>query len=150
MKTPSTMTLDELRAETENAHCIHCGLGRDLDHSGCGTKIPSHTPGPWATGFWDDGNVEPHVEMVSVISPKSKHMNTEICAMRIKGKGLANATLIAAAPEMLMALKAVLVMVEKALPKFNWGASALDAQAIRLLNETPGHVRRAILKAEGK
>jgi len=31
-----------------------------------------------------------------------------------------------------------------ALPKFNWGASALDANAIRLLNEVPGIVAAAL------
>jgi hypothetical protein len=31
-----------------------------------------------------------------------------------------------------------------ALPKFNWGASALDADAIRLLNEVPGKIGRAL------
>lgn len=34
-------------------------------------------------------------------------------------------------------------LFEEALPKFNWGASALDANAIQLLNETPGLVRHA-------
>jgi hypothetical protein len=32
----------------------------------------------------------------------------------------------------------------EALPKFNWGASCLDANAIRLLNEVPATVTRAI------
>lgn len=36
----------------------------------------------------------------------------------------------------------------KALPKFNWGASALDAQAIRLLNEVPGEVRAALKEVQ--
>ena len=30
------------------------------------------------------------------------------------------------------------------LPKFNWGVSALDANAIQLLNEVPGEVRAAL------
>jgi hypothetical protein len=28
-------------------------------------------------------------------------------------------------------------LVDEALPKFNWGASALDAEAIQILNEAP-------------
>lgn len=32
----------------------------------------------------------------------------------------------------------------EALPKFNWGASALDAHAIQLLNEVPGDVAAAL------
>jgi hypothetical protein len=35
-------------------------------------------------------------------------------------------------------------MIDKALPEFNWGASALSADGIRLLNETPGVVNAAI------
>ncbi len=31
-----------------------------------------------------------------------------------------------------------------ALPRFDWGKSALDAEAITLLNETPGKVREAL------
>lgn len=33
---------------------------------------------------------------------------------------------------------------EQALPKFNWGASVLDAPAITLLNEVPGKVTAAL------
>lgn len=39
------------------------------------------------------------------------------------------------------ALAAANRLFEEALPKFNWGASALDANAIRLLNEVPAKVR---------
>jgi len=42
------------------------------------------------------------------------------------------------------ALKAADRLFKEALPKFNWGASFLDANAIQLLNEVPGQVRRAI------
>lgn len=35
-------------------------------------------------------------------------------------------------------------LFEETLPKFNWGASALDANAIQLLNEVPGEVRAAL------
>lgn len=35
-------------------------------------------------------------------------------------------------------------LFDEALPKFNWGASCLDANAITLLNEAPIAVRRAI------
>ena len=40
-------------------------------------------------------------------------------------------------------------LVDEALPKFNWGASVLDANAIGLLNDVPGEVRklRADLRA---
>ena len=35
-------------------------------------------------------------------------------------------------------------LFKEALPKFNWGASALDANAIRLLNEVPGEVDKVL------
>lgn len=56
----------------------------------------------------------------------------------------ANARLIVQAPAMLAALVAVKQLVNEALPKFNWSASALDANAIRLLNDVPLIVQRAI------
>jgi hypothetical protein len=39
-------------------------------------------------------------------------------------------------------------MIDHALPKFNWMASALDAKAIELLNVTPTAVRLALSKYE--
>lgn len=37
-------------------------------------------------------------------------------------------------------------MIDEALPKFDWGASFLDADAIRLLNEAPIAVNIALKK----
>lgn len=59
----------------------------------------------------------------------------------------ANARLIAAAPELLEALIAAKAMIDIALPQFDWGRSSLSAEAIGLLNDTPGIVKRAIAKA---
>lgn len=42
------------------------------------------------------------------------------------------------------ALLACQRLFKEALPQFNWGASALDADAIRLLNETPAKVAAAL------
>lgn len=47
----------------------------------------------------------------------------------------------------LKALKAAERLFKEALPKFNWGASALDANAIRLLNEVPDIVSDAIARS---
>ena len=55
--------------------------------------------------------------------------------------------LIEAAPDLLTALERSLRLFNEALPKFNWGASALDANAIKLLNEVPSEVSAAIAKA---
>lgn len=35
-------------------------------------------------------------------------------------------------------------LIDEVLPKFNWGASALDVNAIQLLNEVPGEVNQAL------
>jgi hypothetical protein len=51
--------------------------------------------------------------------------------------------------ELLEALKQTQRLIDEALPKFNWGNSALDANAISLLNSVPLAVNAAIAKAEG-
>ena len=50
--------------------------------------------------------------------------------------------------EMIVALRASERLFLEALPKFNWGASCLDANAIELLNTVPAKVKLAIEKAE--
>ena len=52
--------------------------------------------------------------------------------------------------EMLNALKAAERLFKEAHPKFNWGASFLDANAITLLNNVPIQVRNAIERAEAQ
>lgn len=42
------------------------------------------------------------------------------------------------------ALKLALRMCDEALPKFNWGASFLDANAIQLLNTVPAAIKKAL------
>lgn len=46
------------------------------------------------------------------------------------------------------ALEAAQRLFKEALPKFNWGASFLDANAIQLLNEVPAKVNAAIRAAK--
>ena len=48
------------------------------------------------------------------------------------------------------ALQAAQRLFKEALPKFNWGASFLDANAIQLLNEVPAKVNAAIDAAKGE
>lgn len=50
-------------------------------------------------------------------------------------------TLLDAAEEALVSAQK---MIDVALPKFNWGASFLNAEAIQLLNETPREVTEAL------
>ena len=45
--------------------------------------------------------------------------------------------------EVLRIVERAIEMCEQAHPKFNWGASALDAAAITLLNEVPSELQRA-------
>jgi hypothetical protein len=51
--------------------------------------------------------------------------------------------------ELVEALEAMKQLIDVALPCFNWGASALSAEAITLLNEVPGKVDDALAKARG-
>lgn len=46
--------------------------------------------------------------------------------------------------EIVRALERADRLCKEALPKFNWGASALDANAIALLNEVPIEIRAAL------
>ena len=48
------------------------------------------------------------------------------------------------------ALQAAQRLFKEALPKFNWAASFLDANAIQLLNEVPAKVNAAIDAAKGE
>lgn len=57
---------------------------------------------------------------------------------------------LAATQEMKAALARAERLFKEALPKFDWGKSALDDNAIALLNEVPGEVVKALAKAEGK
>lgn len=46
--------------------------------------------------------------------------------------------------ELRAAAERAMRLFDEALPKFNWGASFLDANAIRLLNEVPAEVAAAL------
>lgn len=62
---------------------------------------------------------------------------------------VANAHIAAAGADMFDALLAAKRLIDEALPKLDWGKSALDANAIQLLNQVPGEVNRALAKAKG-
>lgn len=99
--------------------------------------MPKHTPGEWKVGEYEDGNVTPHVKMIMVVAPKSKNFVQEICCFPVKGKGRANALLIAAAPDLLEALKGVLAYEDDPPPVGSRGEEIYLA------------ARAAISKAEG-
>ena len=52
------------------------------------------------------------------------------------------------AEPLVVALRRAKRLFDEALPHFNWGASALDANAMALLNEVPGEVGAALSAAE--
>ena len=52
--------------------------------------------------------------------------------------------------ELEAALLAAQELFEKALPKFNWGASCLDNKAIKLLNDVPIIVGKALAKFDAR
>ena len=100
-----------------------------------------HTPGPWALKQDAMGRV--------VIASVSAPPRTVGEIGNVYRSNFANARLMVASPEMLSALRAAAELIDYALPKFDWGKSALDGRAIQLLNEVPMTVRAAIAKATG-
>lgn len=101
------------------------------------------SPGPWVAQGRDHLEVMgPDFGIVTLDAPKNDREAYEAAQ--------ADARLIAAAPDMLAALRCAERLINEALPKFDWKRSALDANAIRLLNEVPRCVREAIEKAVGK
>jgi hypothetical protein len=100
--------------------------------------MPKHTPGAWKVGEYEDGNVTPHVKMIMVVAPKSKNFVQEICCFPVKGKGRANALLIAAAPDLLDMLKAAVARVELA-----------NSEGDPILSAWLPEARAAISKAQG-
>lgn len=85
----------------------------------------------------------------NVIEPGDKVAAIVLC----RGDGAAaeaTARRLAASADMLEALMLMKRVIDEALPKFNWGASALDAHAITLLNQAPMVIDAAIAKAEGR
>lgn len=106
-----------------------------------------HTPGPWQLFHVVNGKHE-----TTAVTSQGQH--EIINWMGFDGayfqkSNLANARLCAAAPDLLEALKLAqkLFANDHAISRFNWGASALRAQDIRELNETPGKIAAAIQKA---
>lgn len=113
-----------------------------------------HTPGPWmaltgeVTGILDQASVvhDPGKNKEYVFIAETADID-ETLPLVVR---VANARLIAAAPEMLEALKDGLTAFELFMKHANWGASALTADAIRGANEMPGKMRSAIAKAESR
>jgi hypothetical protein len=110
-----------------------------------------HTPGPWNIGMRSGANsnliyayngAEQHDDD-SICSVYGMYQHTEIENQK-EGVGLANARLIAAAPELLDELKAVEAHLHAYVEAIEWGGGAASKSAERLAS-----VRKAIAKAEG-
>lgn len=118
--------------------------------------LPAHTPGPWSVPHFAKPDVGCECGYVL-----SGGYAGAVCTVHASGEGYwldtgdnpkfaeacANALLIAAAPDLLEALRAAQRLCAEALPKFDWGRSSLDGNAIGLLNEVPGVIAAAIAKA---
>lgn len=112
-----------------------------------------HTPGPWRLLHDFPTAKNPGCRCAQVWADG---WPVAFCDTRQDGEGydsdaqMANARLIAAAPDLYAALDAAQRLCKEALPKFNWAGSALDANAIRLLNDVPLAINAALAKARGE
>lgn len=108
------------------------------------------TPGPWAITAV---NRLPVAKSLGVINPKSTVLNYEIkgaqvavvanikeCNLRSDAQTEANARLIAAAPEMLEALRGVADIIRENLPSTNAGIEALDRVEAAIAKATNGDI----------
>ena len=100
------------------------------------------TPGPWRMVWTCDGGFHIKDANLCIIARRGKwRPNAE--------QSEANARLIAAAPDLLEALRALKSAFDAFTEDANWGASALRADTIRQVNDAPFIVSRAIAKALG-
>lgn len=110
----------------------------------------THSPLPWAVRE-DSAQFEKIVYTKTSDDQNNGHWFA--CRVMAGEYRDANAALIVRAVNahqtLVEACKAADKMIREALPKFDWSASALDANAIRMLNETPGIIAAALALAEG-
>lgn len=108
------------------------------------TDAPDFINGPWRAEGWEGLVVNDNGGFTVLACPGGSGPVATLVELKARSR------LIAAAPEMLAALRLARKLFEVALPQFDWGKSALSGEAIRLLNEGPGVVANAIAKAEGR
>ena len=100
--------------------CRNCGEGTEVRH-----KNNSNEPDSYIADW-------------NAVAPYPAMLRKEIDTLRAQ---------LAEAQD---ALQAAQRLFKEALPKFNWGASFLDANAIQLLNDVPAKVNAAIRAAKGE
>ncbi|MGI9485438.1 MAG: hypothetical protein ACR2RF_06060 [Geminicoccaceae bacterium] len=125
--------------------------------------MSGHTPAPWSwheSSWWGgySGLYGPNGE--DIVVPQTCN-DGDTGAAWFEEITDEDRDLIAAAPEtaaelervreinaeLVGALKRAERLIDEALPKFDWGKSFLDCNAIQLLNEVPGEVKSAIANA---
>lgn len=97
------------------------------------------TPGPWQNNGIDliDGGPRFGASLFTT------QVGEPICDAEM----YANCRAIAEVPSLVLALRLVLPVVRDAIPKFDWGNSALDAAAIAALAKLPSHEALAAILA---
>jgi len=86
--------------------------------------------------------------IVALIPPLNEADDPDMYTAKREPWDAAYAQLFATAPDMLKALQYVLAMMDHAHKQFNWKDSALDTNAIKMLNDAPTLVRNVIANAE--
>jgi hypothetical protein len=102
------------------------------------TQPATHTPGPWHIGQsreWDDGELHEQLAVYSAEGVKTAKVETWLKHCREESE--ANARLIAAAPELLAALKALLPILDN------------DSPLARAYEDVGQLAQAALAKAEG-
>lgn len=99
-----------------------------------------HTKGEWKInhGNIGTGNGKNYKQICCVVNP----------SYALKGEDLANARLIAAAPDFAQASQDFIDGWLHFCDCIDFGNSALDAEAIRFMNEVPGKIKQALAKAQ--
>lgn len=108
------------------------------------------TPGPWKlTDYYEGHELPKSGDWVGSIENEAGEeiYRGPFCFHALNNK--ANATLIAAAPDMLEALERMTKMHKMFCNRIDWKATFLDADTIRELNEAPIQAHVAIAKAKG-
>jgi hypothetical protein len=108
-----------------------------------------HSPFPWSInreGRIDDADGE----FVTFVSLQRGYVSSRKSDPIAEANAAFIVRAVNAHDELVAALRDCQRLFKEALPRFDWGRSALDANAIALLNEVPMAVRAALAKATGE
>ena len=105
--------------------------------------MAEHTPGPWTIGEDADINIMGEVVSISILDSNGDSVGEADARDLGRSEAVANARLIAAAPDLLAALKDI--AGERFTPQAGYNAYNLDG----MLTEAQELARAAIAKTEG-